>query len=310
MRLDRASLTRSCLMATAGLALTFTSSTLAQLLAYDGFGNGPLADLAGSTGGTGWAGPWADSGDTIMSVYGDGLTYPNLLTTPGQAVTLPNNDSAYPIARYERLLPSLPVGTSKLYVSFLIRPEDNYGSFGGLQFGNYPYAMSVGFPMGWYSLGLMVSEGLGDASNVDLIAGETYFVVCKISKNTPSNGLTYRLFYGPAVGSTEPNFPLCQYAVPAPNTLPTVLRINNQPGFGELPGFSVDEVRVGTTWASVMPPAPPPCPGDLNHDGMVDAADLASLLGAWGSAAGDLNADGTTNAADLSILLGYWGSCG
>jgi len=51
------------------------------------------------------------------------------------------------------------------------------------------------------------------------------------------------------------------------------------------------------------------CPPDLNGDGIVDAADLAALLGAWGIAGGDVNGDGTTDAADLASLLGAWGPC-
>ena len=52
---------------------------------------------------------------------------------------------------------------------------------------------------------------------------------------------------------------------------------------------------------------PPPCvPSDLNCDGIVNGADLAILLGAWGTAAGDVNGDGTTNGADLAVLLGSW----
>jgi len=48
-------------------------------------------------------------------------------------------------------------------------------------------------------------------------------------------------------------------------------------------------------------------PGDLNGDGIVNAADLAILLGAWGtSGPGDFNGDGIVNAADLATLLGYW----
>jgi len=50
--------------------------------------------------------------------------------------------------------------------------------------------------------------------------------------------------------------------------------------------------------------------GDLNGDGVVNAADLAILLGAWGPAtpgeAADLNGDGEVNAADLAIMLGAW----
>lgn len=295
---------RSVALAVTACAAAFGGASIAsaQLLTYDGFGNGPLPDLAGSNGGTGWVGPWADYGDTITEVSGDGLSYPGLVTSPGAAVTGPG-DGVYPMSTYARGLPTPPLGTQKLYISFLLRPDEFYGSYGGLQFGTWPYAMTVGFPGGMYALGLMVSEGLGDISNVDLIAGETYFVVCRISKNTPGSGLTYRLYYAPTVGAAEPTFPLAQFTVPSPSTLPTSLRIANQGG------FTTDEIRVGTTWDSVLPAPPPPCPGDLNQSGAVDAADLSMLLGYWGTPNGDLNGDSDTNGADLSVLLGSWGSC-
>jgi hypothetical protein len=60
-------------------------------------------------------------------------------------------------------------------------------------------------------------------------------------------------------------------------------------------------------------PIPAPSP-DLNGDGTVDAADLALVLGAWGSCAegcecpGDLNVDGAVDASDLAVLLGAWTS--
>ncbi|MBL9121115.1 MAG: glycoside hydrolase [Phycisphaerae bacterium] len=47
-------------------------------------------------------------------------------------------------------------------------------------------------------------------------------------------------------------------------------------------------------------------PVDLNCDGVVNGADLAILLGAWGTPSADLNGDGTVNGADLAILLGAW----
>lgn len=57
---------------------------------------------------------------------------------------------------------------------------------------------------------------------------------------------------------------------------------------------------------------PAACLGDLNGDGTVDASDLATVLGAWGTAdaAADLDHDGTVAAADLAIVLGAWGPCG
>ncbi|MFM7050748.1 MAG: hypothetical protein ACKOYN_01245 [Planctomycetota bacterium] len=63
------------------------------------------------------------------------------------------------------------------------------------------------------------------------------------------------------------------------------------------------------TFGAIGPKSPSACPSDLDGDGNVTAADLATLLGAWASPGGDLNVDGTTTAADLSILLGAWGPC-
>jgi hypothetical protein len=54
-------------------------------------------------------------------------------------------------------------------------------------------------------------------------------------------------------------------------------------------------------------PVPPNTPGDFDGNGVVDGADLATLLNGWGGAAGDLNGDATTNGADLAILLNNWG---
>ncbi len=51
------------------------------------------------------------------------------------------------------------------------------------------------------------------------------------------------------------------------------------------------------------------CTGDVNNDLVVDASDLAFVLGAWGTADVDLNGDQTTDATDLAIVLGAWGAC-
>jgi hypothetical protein len=52
----------------------------------------------------------------------------------------------------------------------------------------------------------------------------------------------------------------------------------------------------------------PPRPADINGDCVVDGADLAILLGNWGTAGpGDLDGDGVVGGADLAILLQNWG---
>jgi len=48
-------------------------------------------------------------------------------------------------------------------------------------------------------------------------------------------------------------------------------------------------------------------PSDLDTNGVVNAADLAMLLAAWGTPNADINGNGTTGSDDLAILLGSWG---
>ena len=55
-----------------------------------------------------------------------------------------------------------------------------------------------------------------------------------------------------------------------------------------------------------------PCPGDVNGDGIVDGADLAAILGAWGKCTDcpeDVDGNGIVDGADLAAILGSWGLC-
>jgi hypothetical protein len=56
------------------------------------------------------------------------------------------------------------------------------------------------------------------------------------------------------------------------------------------------------------------CVADITLDGLVNGADLAGLLSAWGTDGGptpraDCNRDGTVDGNDLAIVLGGWGTC-
>ena len=78
----------------------------------------------------------------------------------------------------------------------------------------------------------------------------------------------------------------------------TATDFNNNTGIGETHSFTVGGGQ----------------PGDLDGDCDVDAADLAQLLGAWGSYEpcppfhpADFDQNCTVGASDLAILLGNWG---
>lgn len=60
---------------------------------------------------------------------------------------------------------------------------------------------------------------------------------------------------------------------------------------------------------------PTPCPGDLDGSGMVDSADLGSLLASWGNCGkkgpcpADIDGNARVDAADLGLLIAGWGEC-
>jgi hypothetical protein len=57
------------------------------------------------------------------------------------------------------------------------------------------------------------------------------------------------------------------------------------------------------------------CPSDIDGNGVVDAIDLAIVIGYWGTNGGkeypqaDIDRSGEIDAADLATLLGAWGPC-
>jgi len=62
---------------------------------------------------------------------------------------------------------------------------------------------------------------------------------------------------------------------------------------------------------SLMPDFWSSCCEDFNRDGMVGAADLATILSSWGTedAAIDLDQSGQVDVGDLGRLLSAWGDC-
>ena len=55
----------------------------------------------------------------------------------------------------------------------------------------------------------------------------------------------------------------------------------------------------------------PPCPADVDGDGIVAVNDLLTVVGLWGQAGGigDIDGDGTVGVNDLLEIVGSWGPC-
>ena len=58
----------------------------------------------------------------------------------------------------------------------------------------------------------------------------------------------------------------------------------------------------------------PPCPTDINGDGITDVVDLTELIVSWGDCGAecpaDVTGDGVVDVADLVELMLSWGTCG
>ncbi|MDZ4830861.1 MAG: hypothetical protein SGJ09_11770 [Phycisphaerae bacterium] len=297
----------TCLPAIALIAtVALPSVASAQLIAYDGFGNGPLADLNGSSGGFGWSTAWTDvTLDQPTSVTGVGLTYLGMVATPGGAVT-GTTESVFPLSMYCRSFSPPRAGSTSIFVSFLLRPDASFGSWGGVRIGDASDGVYVGIPIGIFGFyGLMEGMGSGEAmvsfSGVPVVEGVTALLVVEIAP-APGGGHSCKLYVNPAVGAVVPATPAAMLNITDSRSLSNGLCIDNQGG------FTTDEIRVGTTWQDVVPESPA-CVADLDFDGSVGPADLALLLGQWSLVGGDLDGDKTTGSSDIAILLGSWGQC-
>jgi len=96
-----------------------------------------------------------------------------------------------------------------------------------------------------------------------------------------------------------------------PNQVEEIMRENGRDlgtnGFDSFTGWGMINA-----YKALLNTPSPYCQGDLTEDGEVNGADLAILLGEWGTCENcisDINEDGQVNGADLSLVLSAWGSC-
>ncbi len=94
--------------------------------------------------------------------------------------------------------------------------------------------------------------------------------------------------------------------------------VGNAIDFGDINGDGRPDLAIGYSGdvsVRVFFAVPPPCPTDINHDGVMNTADLLILLGSFGQSVppgtnGDINGDGQVTTTDLTALLGVFGqSC-
>jgi hypothetical protein len=79
-------------------------------------------------------------------------------------------------------------------------------------------------------------------------------------------------------------------------------------GFGQSASFVLPAYTALVFSRTEHNPPDPFDPADINRDGLVNGADLALVLVAWGTDGpdGDINKDGLVNGADLALILVAW----
>ena len=236
-----------------GCALTRSS---AALLAYEPFDYPAQVALVGQTNGAGFGGPWEPGGfnaslfDVFIMKPGS-LTYPGLATRGTNHLSIatpPKGVSA--IAGVGRLLTTnVATPSMNYYLSFLHRPdaEEEYsvivlGTGQGKELG-------MGKP-GRGEMRYFISQRGGGGrihSPVEPVVGQTVFIVVKMEFMDGPDRFT--LYVNPTPGRPEPVTDVVKDDLD--------LERADQIFLYSRGAWSVDEIRLGTTWEDVTPPKSP-----------------------------------------------------
>lgn len=251
---------RLVLLIVASAANLLPTVAEAALLAYDGFDYAPAgSDLLGNSGGFGFSTPWRPGGfnasiNTNYDLQSGSLPSGGLVTSGNRVST--NAVTAIAGLTRDFLTPLGVPGTTR-YASFLLRPEGQLhggvfnGFFGVVLEQPVEPELFVGKPGGG-AIDRYVLEDRGGSlqvsSGVPTVVGETVFLVLKAEFIAGNDQFT--LFMNPVPGAPEP----------ATGT------VKNNSNAGTVAGltiystgaFSIDELRLGETFADVTPAVPEP----------------------------------------------------
>ena len=232
-------------------ALSFLGSKLsapAALIAYEPFEYGNVGgDLLALGGGSGFSGAWIGGGFNASSfnnydIAAGGLSFSNLVVSSNHMTTAAT--SAIAGLRRNFATPLGATGTTN-YLSFLIRPEVQPSAFSGLIVGNGSGAELFFGKSGSANQYVMETRGGGGrvSTGVVPVQGQTVFLVLKMEfANGPDR---FTLYVNPAPGGAEP----VSAFVKSDLDLGTAAALF----FYSQGAYSVDEIRLGTSWSEVTP---------------------------------------------------------
>jgi hypothetical protein len=220
------------------------------LSVYDGFNYTPGLSLNGQNGGFGWSGAWGTPGGLDATVDANSLTSGPLAVSGGAVSTPgfqpPNQGSS--VATWVRDL-ATPLGAdgTTAYLSFLLQPDAGAGFYGGLNFGGVFIGLSGN--QSFYGL-----EGpVNDLSLSSLPAVQGQPVLLVLQANFLAGDDQLSLYVNPIAGDPQPAVPDAVKTNLDVGAVDSVT-INN---YG---GFTIDEIRIGDSFAAVTPASAVPEP--------------------------------------------------
>jgi hypothetical protein len=207
-------------------------------------------NIVGLNGGSGFSSAYSAGGGTAGSITATSLSFGSLDTSGNKLTTTPG---ANLIVRNFDAADTFTDGTT-FYISFLMRWDGTQtSSWGGLQLmGNGPAQLFIGHPgsnIANYSIERAAADSTAQQSTVPAMNGQTALLVARVQ--LASGNDVVRLYVNPTPDGPEP----------ATGSAPDLTGQNfgtiSQLGFSTSDAYSFDEVRVGLTYASVVP-APEP----------------------------------------------------
>jgi hypothetical protein len=243
----RARLLRSAFIVVVA-ALIFSQRAAAELIAYEPFDYAAGGPLVGANSGMGFASAWAAGGFNaklfhLFQVSPGALEYPGLATKGTAHVQA--EAAAQGIAGLGRTLLK-PLGTESgtYYLSFLHRPDGDaeYGSIVlGTGQGN---ELAIGKSASTGEYYISNRGGVGRMlSGVPGEVGRTRFVVVKMEFQAGPDRFT--LYMDPVPGTAEPGDGVVKEDLD--------LQFADKIFLYSRAAWSVDEIRLGTTWEDVTP---------------------------------------------------------
>ncbi len=215
----------------------------AAITVYEPFNYTSAAQVSGQSGGgsLGFSAAW--SGGSATATVGSG-SLPGT-STIGNRAAMAANSLTTPLSR--TLSSSLGISAGTTYFSFLIRPEASVGSsIGELRLTGS--ANTVGFGLNANSGSYLIDQvgtGAGvTTSSSTAVVNTPVLLVLKAVFGAGSASDTFSLFYNPAVGSLEGTANATRSF-----DVGTVTALSIA---GNL-AFSVDEIKVGSSYADVVP---------------------------------------------------------